>query len=219
MSCVLLAGLSADLEPWLLRRLGELSDLTLETARTGEEALGLLARGRHRVLVVDDHLAGMHAGKVLAQARRDLGLADLRVIYCVERDGPVRDAGDLSSILRPDDQMVFHPVDREKLAQDVLAASAPEGVAQAENDAGGNESLDDLAADLWVQFRDQIFGQVSAIEEGVANLLDANPDPAWQKKAQREAHKLAGSLGSLGFAEGSKLAREADQTLRSELVS
>lgn len=86
MSCVLFAGLSADLEPWLLRRLGEVSDLTLETARTGEEALGLLGRGRHRVLVVDEHLAGMKAGEVLARARRDLGLADLRVIYCVERE-------------------------------------------------------------------------------------------------------------------------------------
>jgi len=169
-------------------------------------------------LVVDEHLAGMKAGEVLARARRDLGLADLRVIYCVERDRLARVAEDLSSILRPDDQMVIHPVDREKLAQDVVASCASDVVAQAGNDTGGNESLDDLAADLWVQFKDQIFGQVSAIEEGIANSLDGSSDPAWQKKAQREAHKLAGSLGSLGFAEGSKLAREIDQTLRSEVA-
>jgi diguanylate cyclase (GGDEF)-like protein len=215
---VLIAGLSPDLEPWLLRRLGDVSELTLETAHTGEETLLLLGHGKYHLLVVDDFLDGITTGEVIARARHELRLDNLRVIYCLERNRLGRAGEDLSSKLLKDDQIIFHPVDREKLARDILVSCACGTKAQAEEGAGGDDSLDSVAADLWSQFKEHIFGQVTALEQGIAALLDGTSSPDGQKQAQREAHKLAGSLGSLGFAHGTQVAREIEQTLRTEVL-
>jgi len=215
---VLMAGLSADLEPWLLRRLGDVPELTLETAYTGEETLRLLGEGKHQLLVVDDLLPGMSAGEVITRARRELGHDNLHAIYCVEKNRLRRVSEDLSSNLRMDDQMLFHPVDREKLAQDIMATCASGTEAPKEDLADGDDPFDPVAADLWSQFKDQMFEQVTALEQGIAALLDGSSNPEWQQKAQREAHKLAGSLGSLGFPQGTELAREIEQTLRTEVL-
>jgi diguanylate cyclase (GGDEF)-like protein len=71
-------------------------------------------------------------------------------------------------------------------------------------------------AALWPEFKDEIFAQLSSLEQSLAVLMNGEPNPEEQQKAQRDAHKLAGSLGSLGFPHGTELARQVDQALKSE---
>src|SRR5581483_5346309 len=218
MHNVLIAGLPTDLEQWLTQRLGDVAGLNLQTAHTGEQALGLLAQGRHRLLVVDDRLQGTAVGEFLASARRELGLDNMRAIVCLERKRLGQVADGLSTSLLADDKMLFHPLDREKLIQDILAWCPPGEAAGREEEPGSDDSLDSVAVDLWPQFKERIFDQVATLEQGVLALLDGKTDPESLKTAQREAHKLAGSLGSLGFEHGTRLAREIEHTLQARLV-
>ncbi len=213
---VLIAGLSAELEPWLMQRLGSVPELTLEAAHNGEETLRLLGQGKHRLLVVDDLLQGIKAGEVITRARQELGLSEMRAIYCLQKDRPGRTEEDLTSKLLKDDRLLFHPLDREELARDILASCASGTKAQRQEETAGEDSAEAEGAALWPQFKDQIFAQVSSLEQSLAALMKGEPNPEEQKKAQREAHKLAGSLGSLGFPHGTELARQVEQALRSE---
>jgi diguanylate cyclase (GGDEF)-like protein len=218
MHNVLIAGLPTDLEQWLIQRLGNIAGLTLQTAHTGEQALGLLAQGRHRLLVVDDRLQGMAVGEILASARRELGLDNMRAIVCLERKRLGQVADGLSASLLADDKMLFYPLDREKLIQDILAGCPPGEAGGKEDEPDSDDSLDSVAVDLWPQFKERIFDQVATLEQEVLALLDGKTDPESLKTAQREAHKLAGSLGSLGFEHGTRLAREIEHTFQAKLV-
>ena len=50
--------------------------------------------------------------------------------------------------------------------------------------------------------------------QATAALLQDDLDEALRERAFHEAHRLAGSVGTFGFAEGSRLAREAEHLLR-----
>jgi diguanylate cyclase (GGDEF)-like protein len=69
-------------------------------------------------------------------------------------------------------------------------------------------------ADLWERFKDPIIGQVEVLEQAIMALLEGRLDIALRRQAEREAHKLAGSLGTLGFPEGTRLAREIEHRLQ-----
>ncbi len=153
---VLIAGLSAELEPWLMQRLGSVPELTLEAAHNGEETLRLLGQGKHRLLVVDDLLQGIKAGEVITRARQELGLSEMRAIYCLQKDRPGRTEEDLTSKLLKDDRLLFHPLDREELARDILASCASGTKAQRQEETAGEDSAEAEGAALWPQFKDQI---------------------------------------------------------------
>ena len=71
-------------------------------------------------------------------------------------------------------------------------------------------------ADLWEQFKDLILERLAAVEAAAAALesgtLDEEGDV--RQRAELEAHRLAGSLGSVGFPEGSRIAMEIETLLR-----
>jgi putative two-component system response regulator len=52
---------------------------------------------------------------------------------------------------------------------------------------------------------------VGTLEEAVAALLAGNLDEGLRSSAERDAHKLTGSLGTFGLARGSELARRLEQ--------
>ncbi|MGH9279615.1 MAG: response regulator [Acidimicrobiales bacterium] len=72
----------------------------------------------------------------------------------------------------------------------------------------------DLAA-IWHVSRGVLEEQVNVIERAVVAGIERRLTPDDQLAAGREAHKLAGSLGTFGFGEGSRLARELELTLTS----
>ncbi|HEV2150702.1 MAG TPA: Hpt domain-containing protein [Longimicrobiaceae bacterium] len=84
----------------------------------------------------------------------------------------------------------------------------------------GSESPDTAAAQLasavgalWNKYRDAIFARVDAVEEAARALADDRLDEELRRRAEHEAHKLAGAVGGFGFAEASRLAREAEDVL------
>ncbi len=63
------------------------------------------------------------------------------------------------------------------------------------------------------RFRNSFDRQIAVLEQVKTSLLAGNLHQELQQTAQHEAHKLAGSMGSFGYPEGSRLARTAEQLL------
>lgn len=63
------------------------------------------------------------------------------------------------------------------------------------------------------RFRNSFAEQVGVLEKAKTALSEGNCNNELQLAAEREAHKLAGSMGTFGYPEGSKLAREAEHLL------
>jgi DNA-binding response OmpR family regulator len=73
----------------------------------------------------------------------------------------------------------------------------------------------ELAA-IWEQFKDKYSDRVTVLEQAVTSLLKGNFSEELRQQALREAHTLAGSLGSFGLSEASHLSREIEQLLHTE---
>ena len=77
------------------------------------------------------------------------------------------------------------------------------------------EELRGAVSQLWLRFKPVILERVAVVESAATALLSGPIDDLLRKKAEGEAHKLAGSLGSFGFADGSRDAREIEVILQS----
>jgi DNA-binding response OmpR family regulator len=75
------------------------------------------------------------------------------------------------------------------------------------------EGLDASIAALWRQARQRALGRVDVVEEAVAVLLGGALDDELAGRARREAHKLAGALGTFGMPDGTDHARALETTL------
>ena len=85
--------------------------------------------------------------------------------------------------------------------------------------ASNFEARSDSTADLvnlWEQYKDAMSDRLVILENTAITLTANNFNPELKKSAKLAAHKLAGSLGSLGFDDGSKLAREIETLLALE---
>ncbi len=65
-------------------------------------------------------------------------------------------------------------------------------------------------ATLWAQHEKAILERVGVLERAVAALARGVLDEGLRAEAEREAHKLAGTLGTFGFAKGSQCAHEVE---------
>lgn len=70
---------------------------------------------------------------------------------------------------------------------------------------------------LWERFKGVAFDRLETLEAAVVEQLEGRLDATQKRRAEREAHKLAGSVGTFGFAEGSRLAREIEVLLQGTL--
>lgn len=76
--------------------------------------------------------------------------------------------------------------------------------------------LADLAG-MWERFRDTFGQQVAVLEDAAAAILSQQLTAEHRERALREAHKLAGSLGTFGMPRGSEIAREVESWLQADL--
>jgi len=76
--------------------------------------------------------------------------------------------------------------------------------------------ISDALLALWEQFRVTIMGRVETIEQASAAWSRGSLDAELRRKAEQEAHKLAGVLGSFGLSEGSRIAGAVEQLLQPE---
>lgn len=72
----------------------------------------------------------------------------------------------------------------------------------------------ELINSIWERFKDKYSDRVTVLEQALAAAIDDNLSVDLRQQAKQEAHTLAGSLGSFGFAEASRLSREIEQTFR-----
>ncbi|WP_017317635.1 response regulator [Mastigocladopsis repens] len=70
-------------------------------------------------------------------------------------------------------------------------------------------------AGVWNRFKGRVDEQVSLLEETARASAQKALTQKLRKEAQKEAHTLAGSLGTFGFCVGSKVARKIEHLLKS----
>ncbi len=73
-----------------------------------------------------------------------------------------------------------------------------------------------LVGQIWEQGKDRIVARIDTLDQATIELLDGRLEAGTRREAEREAHKLAGSLTTFGFPEGSRLARDIEQTLQAD---
>lgn len=71
-------------------------------------------------------------------------------------------------------------------------------------------------APLWERYKGAMTARMSAIEGATSLLLEGALSESERKKAHGEAHKLAGSIGTFGYLEASRLARQVEELLEGE---
>ena len=69
---------------------------------------------------------------------------------------------------------------------------------------------------LWQRYRPLCLERLSVLETATVNLLKGPIEDQLRRKAEAEAHKLAGTLGTYGFPSGSKDARDAEVLLQTD---
>jgi diguanylate cyclase (GGDEF)-like protein len=79
--------------------------------------------------------------------------------------------------------------------------------------SGEDDAMKLAMRGIWERSRDVIMGRVVVLEAAVLALLAGNLTAESRRQAEREAHKLAGTVGTFGFDEASILAREAEDLL------
>lgn len=75
-----------------------------------------------------------------------------------------------------------------------------------------NAARDALKA-IWARHHEAVLDQISVLERAVSALIGGNLGEDQRAEAEREAHKLSGSLGTFGFAGASERARELEKLL------
>lgn len=66
-------------------------------------------------------------------------------------------------------------------------------------------------AGVWHQFKERVNQQVTAIERAIIALLQEKLTDELRTTAEYEAHTLAGSLGTFGLSEGSRIAKKIER--------
>lgn len=73
-----------------------------------------------------------------------------------------------------------------------------------------------LISKVWYRFKERVSEQVGVLEQAATALWQQELVQDLRQLAKQEAHTLAGSLGTFGLAEGSRLARRIESTLQAE---
>lgn len=80
------------------------------------------------------------------------------------------------------------------------------------------EQAKELLTQAWGKLKPQNSDRIAALEKIIAALEENSLEEELRVKGYSEAHKLAGGLGIFGFNEGSRLAREIEKILKSEVI-
>jgi PAS domain S-box-containing protein len=70
-------------------------------------------------------------------------------------------------------------------------------------------------AQVWERFQVRVQEQITGLDQAIEALANQALSLELQQQAEQDAHTLAGSLGTFGFPQASKLARELEQLLHS----
>lgn len=99
---------------------------------------------------------------------------------------------------------------RAAIAMPEAPASMPASPVASESARAWDVDLAAGMVEVWEQYNDRLIARVDAIAEAVQQVEKNALDGDMRERASREAHTLAGTLGSFGFAEGARLAFELE---------
>lgn len=212
---LLVAGLEDDLFEWLGQRLPE--SVALCQVRSASELLSETQGRSWSLLLIEDRLPDASLEQALRSVREVRGVNELQLV-CILNAGERRHAGRLiaeTGIQR----LMFQPIDRDELAHylaTLLAVSlrpaAPEAAGQ--DAASGSDTkhsgVASAVAQLWLRFRQPALNRVAVLEKALTVLDRDELDGELCQRAEQEAHKLAGSVGTFGFIEASRIARQIE---------
>jgi diguanylate cyclase (GGDEF)-like protein len=95
----------------------------------------------------------------------------------------------------------------------ILVDVSPDFVSYEKPSLARDQTLAAVAG-LWPRFKGTALGRVEVVEQALSAVLEGDLADELRLKAQQEAHKLAGSVGSFGFKEASRLALEIERSFR-----
>lgn len=227
---IIAAGLSVELTSWLQERLGS---VFIQQTASSEATLEEIHRGNWSLLILDQMVLNPKVTKVLEGAFSRLRGGKQLIIYCLE-------ANRVSLLPRKIvGQILFHPLNWEELAT-IVAETLSLSLSPARETRGKelvrsnreqetpqfsipnsqssitNSSLKSSVALLWEKFKVKILNRLVSLDQAANALLTGELNDELRSLAVREAHKLAGSLGTYGFERGTHLAREIEELLESQ---
>ncbi|MGC9528583.1 MAG: response regulator [Limnospira sp.] len=103
----------------------------------------------------------------------------------------------------------------QKLDRPPQPAKSPDSEVSALLKSQLNQSVNKI----WERFRANFGDRISVIERAGVAAQAGQLNPQLQQEARQEAHKLAGSLGTFGRAEGSAIARQIEAILQGDTPS
>jgi len=202
---LLVAGLEDDLFQWIGQRLPESVELR-QINRAGD-LLNELRERSWTLLLIEDRLPDASLEQVLRSVREIRGVDALQLV-CILNAGERRHAGRLiadTGIQR----LMFQPLDRDELTHQLASLLAVQLRPVVTQSAAQRATA--AVAQLWSRFRQPALDRVAVLEEALAALDRDAFDATLCHRAEREAHKLAGSVGTFGFVEASRQARQIEQ--------
>lgn len=176
------------------------------TASSGRVGLANAIAERPDAILLDVMMPGMDGRTTFQKLRANAATRHIPVVLLtakVQSDSRHRvdDLGVTAVISKP-----FDPL---KLASRVLKALAPGGAWQSRT----NQQTRAAVARIWGRHKEAIIGRLEVLEQVVIALQEGALGDQLRRHAEQEAHKLVGSAATFGFAEGSRLAREAERML------
>ena len=69
---------------------------------------------------------------------------------------------------------------------------------------------------MWERKKESIIGRLTTLEDALGALKQDSLEKDLRKRAEREAHNLVGLIGTMGFEEGSRVARVIEHMLMEE---
>ncbi|MBB4638913.1 response regulator [Longimicrobium terrae] len=215
---ILIAGLPGSAANWLAQRL---PGVTVEMAFSGQEALDMLRTDGGRLLVLDASVEDPAAAAVVRRIRADERLKDLPVLYTMELDASSVKEADLRRLVTDlhVDELLFQPVDRSELLRAVSrlvqVTPAERPSVPLDSAEGTQERLSHALAQVWKRARGPVLDRIAVLERAAEFVAGDRLTEPMREGARREAHRLAGALGTFGLGQGSVQARELEHILGS----
>ncbi|HEY9606326.1 MAG TPA: response regulator [Allocoleopsis sp.] len=94
--------------------------------------------------------------------------------------------------------------------------SVPSSPTPQTGNASPQQQVLSSVAKLWDKFKSSFIAQVEVLQQASTASSQNQLTVEMQRQAKQEAHKLAGSLGTFGFAQGSTLAKQIEHLLAME---
>jgi diguanylate cyclase (GGDEF)-like protein len=204
-----MGGFSEDLGRKLRERLGTVD---VRCTERGEDVIGAISTGGVSLLVLEHRLDDPPALEVLKRVSFNSSPTGMSIIYCLHEGSGVELVKQLARDFHVQEVML-PPLDIHELA---WKASALLGISLAPGMDDSHGDIDAAIAEARSRFMSVVWDRVAILEQAGTALLERKLTVELRRSAGREAHKLAGLLGTIGFAAGSRYAREIEEMLTGE---